>query len=83
MLTRRRPSPYDIDDPRTLETKQQQQLQTSQSFISKQKSVDLPSKFNPKVTNELDNCILKMINVNPNKRHNSVWDLIADLDIMK
>ena len=83
MLTRRRPSPYDISDPRTLETKQQHQLQTSQSFISKQKSIDLPSKFNPKVTNELDNCILKMINVNPNKRHNSVWDLITDLDIMK
>ena len=28
-------------------------------------------------------CILKMINVNPDKRHNSVWDLITDLDIMK
>lgn len=83
MLTRKRPSPYDINDPRTLETKQQHQLQTSQSFISKQKFIDLPSKFNPKVTRELDNCIIKMINVDPGKRHSSVWDLITDLDMMK
>jgi serine/threonine-protein kinase len=82
MLTRRRPSPYDIDDPRTLETKQQQ-LQTSQSFISKQKSIDIPSQYNPKVTTELDNCILKMINIDPNKRHSSIWDLVTDLDKMK
>ena len=83
MLTRRRPSPYDIDDPRTLETKQQQHLQTSQSFISKQKSIDIPSQYNPKVTTELDNCILKMINIDPNKRHSSIWDLVTDLDKMK
>jgi hypothetical protein len=80
---RRRPSPYDIDDPRTLETKQQQQLQTSQSFISKQKSIDIPSQYNPKVTTEMDNCILKMINIDPNKRHSSIWDLVTDLDKMK
>jgi serine/threonine protein kinase len=83
MLTRRRPSPYDINDPRTLEIKQQQQFQTSHSFISKQKVIDPPSKFNPKVTNELDNCILKMINVDPKKRHSSVWDLITDFDMLK
>lgn len=83
MLTRRRPVPYDIDDPYTLEMKQQQQLQPTQPFVSKQKSVDLPSKYNHKVTTELDNCILKMINVDPIKRHSSVWDLITDLDKMK
>lgn len=73
MLTRRRPVPYNIDDPNTLETKQQHQLQPSQPSVSNQKSVDLPSMFNPKVITELDSCILKMINVDPNKRHNSVW----------
>lgn len=83
MLTRRRPVPYNIDDPNTLETKQQHQLQPSQSSVSNQKPVDLPSMFNPKVTTELDSCILKMINVDPNKRHSSVWDLITDLDMMK
>jgi serine/threonine-protein kinase len=83
MLTRRRPAPYDINDPYTLETKQQHQLQSSETSISKQKSIDPPSKFNPKVTNELDNCILKMINVDPKKRHRSVWDLITDFDMMK
>ena len=31
----------------------------------------------------MDNCILKMINVDPNKRHSSLWDLITDLDMMK
>jgi serine/threonine-protein kinase len=83
MLTRRRPSPYDINDPRTLETKQQHQLQSSEPSVSRQKLIDPPSKFNPKVTRELDNCILKMINVDPSKRHSSVWDLMTDLDMMK
>jgi serine/threonine protein kinase len=83
MLTRRRPIPYNTDDPHTLETKQQHQLQPSQPSVSNQKSVDFPSKYNTKVTTELDNCILKMINIDPAKRYSSIWDLITDLDMMK
>lgn len=42
-----------------------------------------PSKFNTNVTDELDACILKMIQVDPDNRQNSVWDLITDLDMMR
>ena len=83
MLTRRRPVPYNTDDPHTLESYQQLQLQPSNPSVLKQKSIAIPSKYNPKVTTDLDNCILKMINIDPNKRHSSVWDLMTDLDKMK
>ena len=83
MLTRRRPVPYNMNDPKTLEAKQQHQLQPSQPSVSNQNSIDLPSKYNLNVTPELDKCILKMINVDPNKIHSSIWDIITDLDKMK
>jgi eukaryotic-like serine/threonine-protein kinase len=84
MLTRKRPSPYDSNDPSTMEKNQLQlKLPTSQPLLSKRTKVDPPSKFNSNVTAQLDACILKMIEVDPEKRQNSVWDLITDLDMLR
>jgi serine/threonine protein kinase len=85
ILTRTRPSPYDANDPSCLNTKMhQRQSQHTLPLLSKQQRiVDPPSKFNSNVTAQLDACILKMINVDPNKRQSSVWDLITDLDMMR
>jgi serine/threonine protein kinase len=84
MLTRKRPSPYNSNDPFTLENSQSQlALPISVSHRSKRIKVDSPSKLNPNVTAQLDACILKMIQVDPQKRQNSVWDLITDLDMLR
>jgi serine/threonine protein kinase len=85
ILTRTRPSPYDANDPSCLNTKMhQRQSQLTLPLLSKQQRiVDPPSKFNSNVTAQLDACILKMINVDPNERQSSVWDLITDLDMMR
>lgn len=84
MLTRKRPSPYNPNDPFTMENNQRQlPLPTSRTHLSKRHKVDPPSKFNSNVTTQLDSCILKMIQVDPSKRQNSVWDLITDLDMLR
>jgi serine/threonine protein kinase len=85
MLTRKRPSPYNPNDPSTLKKKGEQQLnlQPSHALPRSQTHVYPPSKFNTNVTDELDACILKMIQVDPDNRQNSVWDLITDLDMMR
>jgi serine/threonine protein kinase len=79
MLTRRRPAPYDTNDPFTA----QQQIGPALSIMSKQKKVDPPSKFNPSIASQLDNCILRMIQIDPNKRQNSVWELMTEFDMMR
>lgn len=77
MLTRRQPVPYDTDDPSTA------QQSSSLSIMSKPKQVDPPSKFNPNITSQLDYSILKMIQVDPNGRQSSVWDLMTEFDTMR
>ncbi|HZD34616.1 MAG TPA: serine/threonine-protein kinase [Nitrososphaeraceae archaeon] len=84
MLTRILPSPYNSNDPYTLEkSRRQLQLPTFQHLSSNQTKVDPPSKFNSNVTSKLDACILKMIEVDPQNRQSSVWDLITDLDMLR
>ena len=84
MLTRKQPSPYNPNDPFTMENNQGQlPLPTSRTHLSKRLKVDPPSKFNSNVTAQLDSCILKMIRIDPRKRQNSVWDLITDLDMLR
>lgn len=85
MLTRKRPSPYNPNDPSTLKKKGEQQsnLQPSPALPRSQTHVYPPSKLNSNVTDQLDACILKMIEVDPDNRQNSVWDLITDLDMMR
>ena len=84
MLTRRRASPYNSNDPYTLEKNRQQlKLPAFQHLTSNQIKVDPPSKFNSNVTTQLDACILKMIEVDPQKRQRTVWDLITDLDMLR
>lgn len=87
ILTRKRPSPYNPNDPSTLKRKGEQQpqphLPPSPTLPINQPFVYSPSKFNSNVTDQLDACILKMIQVDPDKRQNSVWDLITELDMMR
>ena len=87
ILTRKRPSPYNPNDPSTLKRKGEQQpqphLPPSTALPINQPFVYSPSKFNSNVTDQLDACILKMIQVDPDKRQNSVWDLITELDMMR
>ena len=87
ILTRKRPSPYNPNDPSSLKRKGEQQpqphLPPSPTLPINQPFVYSPSKFNSNITDQLDVCILKMIQVDPDKRQNSVWDLITELDMMK
>jgi serine/threonine protein kinase len=64
MLTRRRPPPYDPNNP-----------------IMSRPAVDPPSKYNnPLISPQLDQCILKMVNLKPENRQQSIWDLISEID---
>jgi eukaryotic-like serine/threonine-protein kinase len=65
MLTRRRPPPYDPNNP----------------SISRDK-VSLPTKYNPLVSPHLDQCILKMIDLKPENRQQSEWELIPEIETL-
>jgi serine/threonine protein kinase len=65
MLTRRRPPPYDPNNP-----------------IMSRPAVDPPSKYNPLISPQLDQCILKMVNLKPENRQQSIWDLISEIEIL-
>jgi serine/threonine protein kinase len=45
-------------------------------------TVEPPSKHNPSTSPELDKCILKMVELSPEKRHRSIWDLISEIEIL-
>jgi len=45
-------------------------------------SVDPPSKFHSTISRRLDTCILKMIDLKPENRQQSVWDLISELETL-
>lgn len=64
MMTGRRPPNYDENN----------------SELKRLKAVDAPSKYHPTITKELDNCILKMLELDVIKRHHSVWQIISEIE---
>jgi serine/threonine protein kinase len=64
MMTGRRPLIYDQND----------------STLKRSKLVVAPSKYHPTITRGLDHCILKMLDLDPEKRHQSVWQLISEVE---
>ena len=52
--------------------------------INKSRSVAVgdPSKYNPLVSPQLDQCILKMIDLDPENRQQSIWDLISEIETL-
>jgi serine/threonine protein kinase len=64
MMTGRRPPSYDEDD----------------SSMKRSDVVDLPSKYHPTITKGLDACILKMLELVPEKRYQSIWQLILEIE---
>ena len=65
MLTRRRPPPYDPNNP----------------SLSRDE-VSSPSKYNPLVPPQLDQCILKMTELKPENRQQSIWELISEIETL-
>lgn len=61
MLTRKRPSSYDPNEP-----------------DMSRKKVESPSKYNPSISPQLDQCILKMVDLKPENRQQSVGELITE-----
>ena len=45
-------------------------------------TVDPPSKYHSTISRKLDRCILKMIDLNPKDRQQSIWDLIFELETL-
>lgn len=43
-------------------------------------TVNVPSVYNPLVSRQLDQCIMKMIDLNLQNRQQSVWDLVTEID---
>jgi serine/threonine protein kinase len=64
MMAGRRPPIYDQND----------------STLKRSKVVVLPSKYHPTITKELDKCILKMLELDVEKRYQSVWELISEIE---
>jgi serine/threonine-protein kinase len=64
MMTGRRPSGYDERDSR----------------LKRSAKVTAPSKYHPTITKQLDMCILKMLELDPEKRYQSVWQLITEIE---
>jgi hypothetical protein len=48
--------------------------------LKRPKVVDLPSKYHPTITKELDMCILKMLELEAEKRYQSIWQIISDIE---
>jgi serine/threonine protein kinase len=45
-------------------------------------SVNPPSKYHSTISPKLDRCILKMIDLKPENRQQSIWDLISELETL-
>ena len=45
-------------------------------------TVEPPSTFNPSISPSLDQCILKMVELRPENRHQSIWDLISEIETL-
>jgi serine/threonine protein kinase len=48
----------------------------------KRSAVDPSSKYHPTISQELDHCILKMIDLKPENRYQSIWDLIFEIETL-
>ncbi|HJU34950.1 MAG TPA: serine/threonine-protein kinase [Nitrososphaera sp.] len=48
--------------------------------LKRPRRVDVPSKYHPTITRELDACMLKMLELDPEKRYQSVWQLISEIE---
>ncbi len=48
----------------------------------KRPSVDPPSKYHSTISRKLDRCISKMIDLKPENRQQSVWDLIYEIETL-
>jgi serine/threonine protein kinase len=44
--------------------------------------VDPPSKYHSTISRKLDRCIMKMIDLKPENRQQSIWDLIFDVETL-
>jgi len=64
MMTGRRPLAYDHNN----------------SSLKRPKAVNVPSKYHPTITEGLDRCILKMLELDTEKRYQSVWQLISEIE---
>jgi len=65
MVTRRRPPPYDPNNPGM-----------SRSVVNS------PSEYNSLIPPPLDQCVLKMIDLKPENRQQSIWDLMSEIEIL-
>jgi serine/threonine protein kinase len=45
-------------------------------------ALEPPSTFNPSISPSLDQCILKMVELRPENRHQSIWDLISEIETL-
>jgi hypothetical protein len=48
--------------------------------MKKKIQIDPPSKYHPTVSPKLDRCILKMIDLKPENRYQSVWNVISEIE---
>jgi serine/threonine protein kinase len=46
------------------------------------KTVEPPSIYNSSISPQLDQCILKMVDLSPENRHQSIWDLIYEIETL-
>jgi hypothetical protein len=46
------------------------------------KIVKPPSIYNPLISKELDQCILRMVDLGPENRHQSISDLISEIETL-
>jgi serine/threonine-protein kinase len=44
--------------------------------------VEAPSKYNLLISSQLEQCILKMIDLEPENRQQSIWDLMSEIEIV-
>jgi serine/threonine protein kinase len=51
-------------------------------IMKKISRIDSPSKYHPTISGKLDHCILKMIDIKPENRYQSIWDLISEIETL-
>jgi len=44
--------------------------------------VDPPSKYHVTISKKLDDCMLRMIDLKPENRQQSIWDLIYEMETL-
>jgi hypothetical protein len=46
------------------------------------KLVEPPSKYNSLISPQLNQCILKMVDLSPENRQQSIWNLISEVETL-